>query len=562
MFGTIRKHQTWLWALIITVIIISFVLFFSPYSKLNNSSRSSNLGTIAGQRLTTEDYFNAKREAELYYFFSRGGSWPAADAKERMGFDLERETYQWLLLVRKQEQLDIHISSEAVAQAARDVVSQFQKAGITSPTMFVQQVLRPHGLDVNDFERYMRHSLGLQELISTVALGGKLVTPQEAKSLYVREHEEVATEAVFFSGSNYLAEVTVTPEAIGNYYTNNQAKYRIPEQVQVNYVKVPISNFLAQAEEELTKTNLAQIVDENYQRLGTNHALIRDAKTPEEAKAKIREELIRGRALAEARKKGLEFARPLFDLDPKTANLQEQAKTNGLTVEVSAPFGPDGPKDMEVEQNFTKAAFTRTPDEPFAGPLMGKDGVYVISENKRIPSRIPPLEEIKNQVEADYKNGQGLTRARQAGQAFAQMATNGIAQGKTFNAVCAEAKVKPIELPPFSISTRNLPQAEEHIPLDQLKLLAFKTTPGKTSDFQPTAVGGLVLFVKAKLPLDDSKVNAELPSFTSYLRQNRQSEAFNDWFRKEAERGMRDTPLFRQQQQQQRPPPAARSAKS
>ena len=32
---------------------------------------------------------------------------------------------------------------------------------------------------------------------------------------------------------------------------------------------------------------------------------------------------------------------------------------------------------------------------------------------------------------------------------------------------------------------------------------------------------------------------ATLPSFANYVRQNRQNEAFNDWFRKEAERGLR-----------------------
>jgi hypothetical protein len=31
------------------------------------------------------------------------------------------------------------------------------------------------------------------------------------------------------------------------------------------------------------------------------------------------------------------------------------------------------------------------------------------------------------------------------------------------------------------------------------------------------------------------------------VRQNRQNEAFNDWFRKEAEKGLRDTPLAQQQ---------------
>jgi hypothetical protein len=74
------------------------------------------------------------------------------------------------------------------------------------------------------------------------------------------------------------------------------------------------------------------------------------------------------------------------------------------------------------------------------------------------------------------------------------------------------------------------------------------TTPlGKASNFQMTTEGGLILYVKAKLPLDEAKMSASLPAFMNTVRQNRQNEAFNDWFRKEAEKGLRDTPLAQQQ---------------
>jgi hypothetical protein len=561
MIGTIRKHQTWLWAVIVTLTIISFLWFFSPNTNKANAGRgSANFGSVGGQKLSQEQYIKARREVDLRYFFMAGGSWPGEDAK-RNGFDPERETYQWLLLIQKEEQLGIRLSSDLVAQGARNMMQQFAKAGLTSPKMFVEQVLQPHGLDLDDFERYVRHYLGIQELISTVGMSGKLVTPQEAKALYIREHEELATEAVFFTGSNYLASITATPEAIGQFYTNRQANYRIPDQVQVNYVKFGVSNYLAAAEEELSKTNLSQIVDDNYQRLGTNHALIKDAKTPEEAKAKIREELFRGRALAEARKKAIEFARPLFDIaQPTLESMQTLAQTNGLTVQVSAPFDKEeGPKEFEVGTDFAKAAFSRTAEEPFAGPLIGKDGAYIIAINKRIPSRIPPLDEIRDRVVADYKYNQALTQARDAGLAFAKNVTNSLAQGKTFLQIATEANLKPIVLPPFSISTRNMPEIEDRVSLNQLKQIAFSTPPGKASDFQFLTEGGVVLYVKSKLPLDESKVTSELPGFISQVRQSRQTEAFNEWFKKEAEKGLRDTPLIRPAQQQA---PATRSAKS
>ena len=549
MIGTIRKHQTWLWAVIITVVIISFVFMFSPYSKMNSSARGpANLGSINGERISEEEYINARNEVYLRAFFTTG-NWPDEDAK-KTGGQIEHDTYQWLLLIQKQKQIGIHISTDVVAQAARAMVSQFQRSGITSPEMFIQQVLQPRGFQVDDLERFVRHYVGVQELISTVALSGKLVTPQEVRDLYKREHEEVTTDAVFFSASNYLASVTVPPDTLSQFYSNRLAAYRIPERVQVSYVKFDLSNYLAEANLELARmTNMDMQIDEAYRQGGTNFLREVKARTVEEAKVKIRDVERKKIEAQKAKNQAMEFARPVFDTDPPRADdLTELARKKGLTVRVTAPFDRDnGPKELEVAADFTTKAFSRTTNDPFGGPILGQTAVYVFAFNNKLPSEIPTLDQIRNQVVADYKYSQALGLARKAGMDFYQTLTNGLAQGKTFSAVCASAKLQVAAVPPFSISSRDLPEVEDHVTLNQYKQITFTTQPGKVSNFQMTTEGGVIVYVKAKLPLDEAKMSASLPAFSNAVRQNRQNEAFNDWFRKEAEKGLRDTPLARQQ---------------
>src|SRR5438552_4136343 len=134
MFGTIRKHQTWLWAIIITLTIISFVIYFGPQSRVNagRGGGSARYGSINGEPITEEEYRDAKRDVYLYYFFT-SGAFPNEEARKR-GFDEDRETYFRLLLNRKQEEFGIHPSSEAVAKAARNMLRAPAKSGITSPT--------------------------------------------------------------------------------------------------------------------------------------------------------------------------------------------------------------------------------------------------------------------------------------------------------------------------------------------------------------------------------------------------------------------------------------------
>jgi len=551
MFGTIRKHQEWLWAVIITLTVISFVIYFSPYSKMNNTRRAPmRYGSINGENIGEEAFYNALREIELRYFFMSRGNWPGDDAK-RMGFDTQLETYKWLLMIQKQEEFGVHPGADAVSQFATQLLRQLSGGGQVSSEAFEKQILNPHGLQLADFERFVRHYLGIEELRSTLGISGQLVTPQEAKGLYERERQEVATEAVFFSASNHMSEVNVTPVALSQFYTNQLANYRIPERRQVSYVKFPLTNFVAEAEAEWAKTNLNELVENDFTRIGTNYLSL--AKTPEEAKVKIRERYVNGLALRKARIKAADFGNELTNDVPSVADLEKLAKAQNLLLNVSPPFDRDNlPKEIDANLDFLKQAFALTPQEPvLKTPIVGKDGVYIIALNKDIPSEIPSLDKIRDEVTKDYKKAQALGLARIAGMSFYQTLTNGLAKGKTFAAVCADAKLKPTEIPPFSLNTRDLPEIEDHVRINTLKELAFRTPAGRISEFQDTAEGGLILNVKSKLPLDENKMRTELPAFVSYVRQRRQEEAFEAWFRKEADKGLRDTPIARQQQ----PPP-------
>src|SRR5204863_34346 len=131
-------------------------------------------------------------------------------------------------------------------QFATRMVQQFERNTSMDPNTFVKQaILDPQGLTFEDFDRFVRHEIGIQELMATVGMGGELITPQEAQELYRREHQELSAEAVIFSASNYLAGISVTPEALSQFYSNRQSLYRIPDRVQVQYVRFPYTNHYA-----------------------------------------------------------------------------------------------------------------------------------------------------------------------------------------------------------------------------------------------------------------------------------------------------------------------------
>jgi parvulin-like peptidyl-prolyl isomerase len=548
MFATMRKHHKWLLGVIVVITAVSMV----SWQSLNRSSDSGrgegNLGSIDDKKITRTEYENAMREAYLRYFFSTG-DWPDK-GRQKAEFDRERETYQRLFMIRKLEQYNIEVDDNSVAQTAHNILSQVNRGKPVTLDEFAKSVLGNYAT-VNDFERFIRHDLGIQQLLSVVGTGGKLTTPQEAQALYERNHEELATEAVFFNGSNFIASVSAgTPETIAQFYTNQMAYYRVPDRVQVSYVKFDASNFVAEADLEMAKlTNINAIVDQLYLQRGTNY--YRDAKTPDDAKQKIRAEVYNKVKLGSAQKKANEFANELFAKEPqRPENLEALAKEKGLIAKVTAPFDQEnGPTEFDGGPDFAKTAFALSPnDDPFAGPIIGKDSVFVIAYNKQVPSAVPPLETIRDRVANDYKQVQAVMQARLAGQQFVQKATNDLAQGKTFAAICSEAGVKPTAIQPFSLSARELPEVEKHLSLNQYKQITFSLAPGKVSEFNPTLEGGVVVYVRQKLPVDQARMKADMPAFIKMVRQQREQEAFNEWFRREADKGLRDTPLNKPRQ--------------
>ncbi len=558
MFGTIRKHQTWLWAIIITFTIISFVYFFSPYTKMNGGqSQTMDFGRINGVKVTEGDYRNAAKEAILHQLMVNG-RWPDQN------FDELREAYQWLLLIQKQQELGIHPSPDSVTLAAREFMSKFSREKV-DPDLFIKQALQPHGLNAADLERYITHFLGLQEMMNAVSQSGRLIPPSEMRMLYERERQDVSTEAVWFSVSNYLASVPTTPATIAEFYTNNLANYRVPARLVINYVAFPATNYFAKIEAD-SSSNITQMVEQGFTGLRTN--FYKGATTPETIKAKIREEIVHENAMMLARKQATLFASEVLKRDKArtAADFMATAAASNLTVKVSEPFThEEGPGGLHLDPKFLKVLFSLSPSNQIAGPVLGDDAAFVVSYNKQLPSEIPPLDAIKERVVTDCKFSEALSAARQAGLAFRKALVAGLASGKTFAAICLEYKYKPVLLPPFSLSTRTLPEAEDHIDLNGqngLKQLAYGTAPGKVSEFQITPEGGAIVYVKERLPIDEARMRDEMPAFTRGVWHNRQSEAFNQWFDGEFRRGLRDTPLMQRiqqkmQEQQQGQAPAA-----
>jgi hypothetical protein len=167
----------------------------------------------------------------------------------------------------------------------------------------------------------------------------------------------------------------------------------------------------------------------------------------------------------------------------------------------------------------------------------------VIALARKLPSEVPPLEKNREKVVSDYQFSQAKMTAWRDAQAFVATATNALAQGKSFDAICADAKIKPIVLSPFSKQRGEVPQIENLVNPNAFKQTAFQIPTGKISEAFPIDGGALVIYSKQLLPLDKAAADKDMPEFIKYIRRVRQSEAINEWFAREAQRSLRNIQL-------------------
>lgn len=527
MFAHIRKHQKWLLGLIVIVVGISFVVFFTPnvqYGNLDFFGGGNAVGSIAGRPVADKEFREAYQEVMLSF-------------GERQGVNYEQAAANRLLLLEKAKERGIEVSEESavkwIVNAFKDPeTNEFRRESYDNA---VTNILPRSGMNKGDLQRFAQNEVIIGQLRELAGLAGELVTPQEAERLYREQNLQANAQAVFFSSTDYV-NLGESLEGLEAFYTNRMALYREPEKRRIHYLSFAATNYLAEAEARLTEsTNLAEMIGGIYLEKGTN-SFTKDGvvMSEEEAKEQIKQQEFKKVGQEIAKEKAKKLAEELFNIEPmKAESLPELAAANGYTAKVSEPFTADQaiPELGDSYYDLTRQVFQLTEEIPFTRAFHAADGTCLVALHSILPSEVPPLEKIRGQVQIDFYEQKSLENAREAAATFHTSLTNGLAQAKAFEAICKEAGHKPIQMPLFSQSSRTLAGADPRANLYLLQSLAFDLEVGEVSRVSQTEDGAMILFLHSFVEAKEEQVKEELPDYAKTLRQIRRSEAFGEWFR-------------------------------
>jgi hypothetical protein len=537
MFAFIRKHQ-FLAMIFIVLVVISFVIFYTDRSHIGFDSEG-DFGSIKGKRVSSRQYYDAQKEAMLSHFF-RYQEWPRPGSfSEQMGWNMDRQIMERLCLGARMKELNIEIGDEAVARQVAQLFHSSQAPSVQEAyKAFLERNLKPQGLTDEDFRRFIKHELGIQQLGGVMGASGRLITPATAEATYKMENERVDTKATFFSGSNFVAQAKaqINPQVLQQYYSNMVQNYNLPERVQVSYVAFEPINYLSDASKEMLKrTDLAQQIDKLYQQRGPN--FFKDEKgellSPEKAKESIRDEVRRDFSQQVARKAAYEFASELMEIQPLAAkNLKTLADKKALKLMETEPFTfVDGPKGIKAAREFSSRAFRLSPQAPFNEEPVEVEGTYyVMAYMNRLPSQAQAFDVVKAKVEADYVKNRSRELAQEAGKSFADAVKTGLTAGKKFDEIAKEKKAAVLDVAPFSRNAQAIPElTEPNVSAFQYRSAATAHKAGEASEFVSAGDGGFVLYVEKYLPADETKMQAEIKEYLETARSRQANIAFGEW---------------------------------
>lgn len=532
MIGTIRKHSQFLWVFIIAGTIIAFVVFFMPGDNPLEFTQKADYGSRYGVPLTREDRIAADRDANLLFMVQY-------DRFPDPSFPLDRLVEERLAVNALAKLHGIKVSDETMRAWIRLLFTD-RATGKPSAQRydgFLQVLKQRTRFTELDVEEWARNTAAADHLRRIYTQSGKLVSSRAADLFMRYENEQAEAEFVFVPETNYLSKVAYTTHDIATYFTNNIASFRIPERVVVNYVFFDNSNtnYLAEAEKVIAaSTNLQTRIDKEYEDRGTNS--FRNAEgevmSKEDAAKKIRQDFVEEEAGKISEDASRVFANEVFKIpDVKTENLFSVAKKMGYEVKESEPFTElDGPTEFDAPGSFAATAFQLSAEEPLTSPIRGVEGIYVIAYNRRVASEIPALTNVMSDVVEEYRNFKADQLLREAGHKIADTIEKGLAAGQLLKDILKTEKLESVTVPPFSRTTRSIPQVETFgITTEEFVTAAMDLEPGSSGQFRSTRNGGYVIYLKKLTSVSDEKVASGLNQFVKDLRLSRQGIVNRAW---------------------------------
>ena len=278
MFGTVRKHSQPLWIVIIIMVVISFVVYFTPgYDPFENQGGTATEASVelsfARQQVLLDQAITMSQQFGGFLPPSLNAQVLAGQFRDQ---DLNRDgevdvsgldyaAHMRLLRLRKAKDLGIRASDNMVKARLEQMFSNpnDQKFSQDAYTGFLTQYRNAGLLGSGDsgeeqFQELIREQITFQQLDNLMTRSVGFFTDEATADQQAMDNKLYTAQAVFFSTSNRIDSVTNLASIATNFYPTLIDQYFVQPKRQVAYVLFPVAPYLEDAEKEIKLDDLVK----------------------------------------------------------------------------------------------------------------------------------------------------------------------------------------------------------------------------------------------------------------------------------------------------------------
>lgn len=502
----LRRRTSWL---IAAILILPFILFFHASGRAPAKGPGGTAGVIFGREIPWET-FQTHRVWTQRQWENRFG-----DVPETLAPLLTQSTWDRLILLEEAKRRHLRVDdAELAARIAQ--IPAFQQDGRFLPERY-KLYLRAINISASAFEQLLREDLLVEQLVNSVK-NSATVSDQEVREAYEKKHERLTALLFWFDPASFTeqAAAMATEANLRAFYEAHAEEFRIPEQLSLEYAGA--------SREELAP--LVTVTDADLEAFYQDHPdqFKQDdgaMKPLAEARETVRRHVIDERVRKQLTALALDLQEDLEEQRP----FEEIVKTRALVPHAAGPLAagagwvPDGP-DPGILQAVAKLA-----EGQISEVIRSDAGVYLARVTTRIPSRVPPFEEVREQARSRLIQEEARKAAQTAATSFHARLNEQLAKGLRLE----EALILEMHTPAKTVSFTRTEPIESLGEAPRVNETAFGTPLGAMTEVLETSRGFVLLRPEARAPADPTGFAAEEAALRQETLTQRQSAHVEEW---------------------------------
>ena len=410
MLGIMRKYkESIMIKLVFGVIVLSFVgTIFLVWGKGGAGPRGSvnYAAKVNGTKISLQDYEKSYYRLRDIYSQLYGRSM-TPEAEKQLG--IKKAALDNLIdsaLIRQAaKDMDLSVGKDEVAKAVA-AIPAFQKDGAFNFNQYVQ-VLKSNRLTPQEFEDAQQDELLIKKARKTIQ-DKVTVSDSDAIAYFHKTNDKLVLAYATVSPADVQAEVKLTDQDLNSYLQAHQDQFRTPEKVSIQYILFDPASIAAKA--TVSDQEIQTFYSKNIDRYQGKGGILPLAEVKEKVKADALKDKISRQAY--------EMAADAVNKNLTAGNLQAVATALGTKISETPLFtAKQPPAQFGNEPNLIQKAFLLKGTE-LGGPIETSKGIYAIKLKERKPAEVPPLAQIRAQVEAAAKLDKAKELAREKAQSL------------------------------------------------------------------------------------------------------------------------------------------------